>query len=573
MQWIAKDKADPNKVQTLVQELNAPEVIAEILCQRGIDSEEKLRAFFNPRIGDLHDPFLMKDMEAAVERIEAAISLQEGVLIFGDYDVDGTTAVSLVYSFFQPYLQQCEYYIPDRYNEGYGISKEGIDYAASKSMDLIIALDCGIRSVELVNYASELGIDFIICDHHLPGVSLPAAIAVLDPKREDCAYPYKELSGCGIGFKLCEAYAQKNDLDPNTYLQYLDLLALSIASDIVPITGENRILAYFGLKVINEQAGTGMSALKSIAIQKETLGIGDLVFYLGPRINAAGRLSKGTKAVALLIEEDWNKATELAQELHQLNADRRQVDESITGDLKRIVQQQPELLNNTTLVFYDPSWHKGVIGIAASRAVEMFYKPTVVLTGSDGVLTGSARSISGFDVHEALIDCSDHLLQFGGHTYAAGMSLREDSFDAFKMAFETVGQRKISEEDLIPKLYYDAFLDLDLVNDKFHHILQKMAPFGPSNRQPVFMAKAIELAADPQLMGKTKDHIRLNFQREFDRITAVGFNMAVKLPSIKEADTLDVCFQINENIFNGRRSLQLMLKDLKPTSDSGIASS
>ena len=572
MRWIGKERADPASVQALVRGLNAPEVIAELLCQRGVDTEAKVWSFFNPKIADLHDPFLMTDMEAAVLRIEAAMSNEESVMIFGDYDVDGTTAVALVYSFFKPFFSSCSFYIPDRYKEGYGISKAGIDQAAKEGRTLIIALDCGIRSVELVDYAAQQGIDFIICDHHLPGERLPDAAAVLDPKRAGCDYPYKELSGCGIGFKLCEAYAQKNDLDPQSYLQYLDLLVLSIGADIVPITGENRILAHFGLKLINQQPNMGLSALKTLAVQKEQMSIGDLVFYIGPRINAAGRLAQGSKAVELLISSDASHAEDLAMELHQLNADRRSVDEGITADLKRMVQEDPSLLDRKTLVFYDPSWHKGVIGIAASRAVELFYRPTIILTGADGVLTGSARSISGFDVHEALIACAEHLLQFGGHTYAAGMSLRESSLDAFREAFEQVGQQRISEEDLIPKLYYDAELDPDLVNDQFFHILQKMAPFGPGNRQPVFKAKSQRLFGEARSMGKTGEHLRLSLDRQ-QPIQAVGFGLADKLPSIKEADTLDVCFQINENIFNGQRSLQLLLKDLRPTSDSGSAPS
>lgn len=563
MRWIAKEKADQEAVQQLISELGAPPIVAEILCQRGVDTADKVKSFFNPRINDLHDPFLMKDMEKAVLRIEAAIENKENVMIFGDYDVDGTTSVALCYSYFSPLFHFTEYYIPDRYTEGYGISKKGIEYAKEQGMTLIIALDCGIRSVDLVAYAKSLGIDFIICDHHLPGEELPDAVAVLDPKQNDCEYPFKELAGCGIGFKLAEAYAQKNDIDPKLHYQYLDLVCLSIASDIVPVTGENRILAHYGLKMINQSPSVGVGALRSIAVQKEELGIGDLVFYLGPRINAAGRMGHAKGAVELLICKDWDEAVELAKGLSGQNEDRREVDKQITSDLKAIVQEHPELLDRKTLVFYKQDWHKGVVGIAASRAIELYYRPTIILTESNGMLTGSARSISGFDVHEALMECSEYLEQFGGHKYAAGMSLKPENLNEFRQAFEKVGQSKLSDEDLIPKLHYDLEIDLQQINDKLLKVIQKMGPFGPSNLTPVFRVAGVNDDGWGKIIGKTQEHIRLNLTAEGEKIAAVGFGMADKWSDIKKADSLEACFTIQENIFNGNRSIQLMLKDIR----------
>ena len=414
MEWIARPRANEDKVLHLRETIGAPELVARILVQRGITEPDQVREYFNPKLSQLHDPYLMLGMEEAVARILLALEQDEGVLIFGDYDVDGTTSVALIYSFFKSYFAGSEYYIPDRYKEGYGISKEGIDHAHKNGYSLIIALDCGIRSVELVEYAAGLGIDFIICDHHLPGDELPRAVAVLDPKQPGCEYPYKELSGCGIGFKLIQAFCQKQEIEDKYYLQYLDLLALSIASDLVPVTGENRVLAYYGLKLLSQRPTPGMQALIDVSVKKEKMSIGDLVFYLGPRINAAGRMGHASKAVELLVEEDVTQARHLASELHELNAERKEVDEGIKDDIQEMVKKQPGLLDGKTLIFYHEKWHKGVVGIAASRAVELYHRPTIILTRSNGVLTGSARSISGFDIHDALLHCTDHLLQFGG---------------------------------------------------------------------------------------------------------------------------------------------------------------
>ena len=565
--WKEKSAANEAIVNTLVHELNAPLVVARMLVQRGIDTPAKVKKFFNPKITDLYDPFLMKDMDKAIERIQAAVANNEGVLIFGDYDVDGTTSVALVYSFFKDKFSKIDYYIPDRYKEGYGISNQGIDYAKENNLSLIVALDCGIRSIDKVEYAKSLGIDFIICDHHLPGKDLPEAVAVLDPKRADCEYPFKELAGCGIGLKLAQAYCQVMDLDDREYLQYLDLATLSIASDIVPIVDENRVIAYYGLQIINQQPRLGIKKLIEVSINKEELGIGDLVFYLGPRINAAGRMDDAKSAVKMLIADNDDAANEFAQELQTQNANRKVVDQQITADFQEIIEQNPKLLERKTHVFFKEDWHKGVVGIAASRAIELYYRPTIILTRSGDVLAGSARSVKGFDVHAALEECSEYLLQFGGHMYAAGMTLLPENLDKFRDAFEAVGERLLTEEDLTQKVYYDTALDLELIDDKFLNIIQKMAPFGPGNMTPVFYSDNLKDDGTGKIIGKTVEHIRLNIKRNSDALAAVGFGLANKLDDIKKAGSFEACYQINENVFNGYRSIQLMLKDLRTTND------
>ncbi|PCJ65708.1 MAG: single-stranded-DNA-specific exonuclease RecJ [Bacteroidetes bacterium] len=542
-------------------------MIAKMLVQRGIDSPDKVKKFFNPRIGDMHDPFLMKDMDKAIERIQHAQKDKEGVLIFGDYDVDGTTSVALAYSFFKDKFDKIDYYIPDRYKEGYGISNAGIDYAKENGLSLIIALDCGIRSVDKIEYATSLGIDFIICDHHLPGAEIPKAKAVLDPKRSDCEYPFKELAGCGIGLKLAQAYCQVNDLDEREYLQYLDFATLSIASDIVPIEDENRIIAHFGLKIINQQPRIGLKKLIEVSLDKKELSIGDLVFYLGPRINAAGRMDDAKSAVKMLIAEDEATANKFAEELQNQNASRKLVDQKITADFQEIVENNPKLLDRKTHVFFKEDWHKGVVGIAASRAIELYYRPTIILTRSGDVLAGSARSVKGFDVHEALEKCSEHLLQFGGHMYAAGMTMLPENLEAFREAFEKVGEEMLTDDMLVPKVYYDTELDVNLVNRKFLGILQKMEPFGPANMTPVFYTNGLKDDGTGKIIGKTAEHIRLNIRRTNDSLAAVGFGLADKLESIKKADSFEACFQINENVFRGNSSIQLMLKDVRITND------
>jgi single-stranded-DNA-specific exonuclease len=570
--WKAKKEPDQQIVKQLVDELNAPEIVAKMLVQRGIDTPEKVKKFFNPKITDLYDPFLMKDMDKAIERIQAAIENGEGVLIFGDYDVDGTTSVALAYSFFKDKFKTIDYYIPDRYAEGYGISNKGIEYAKANGLSLIIALDCGIRSIDKVNYAKTLGIDFIICDHHLPGSEIPDAVAVLDPKREDCEYPFKELAGCGIGLKLAQAFCQVNNLDDREYLQYLDLATLSIASDIVPIEDENRVIAYYGLRIINEQPRLGIKKLIEVSINKEELTIGDLVFYLGPRINAAGRMDDAKSAVKMLLADTVAIADEFSKELQTQNASRKLVDQQITADFQEIISQNPVLLERKTHVFFKENWHKGVVGIAASRAIELYYRPTIILTRSGDVLAGSARSVKGFDVHAALEECSEYLLQFGGHMYAAGMTLLPENLDKFREAFESVGQRLLTEEDLTPKVYYDAALDVEHVDEKFLNIIQKMAPFGPGNMTPVFFSSGLKDDGRGRVIGQTGEHLRLNIMRSSDALAAVGFGLADRLADIKKAGSFEACYQINENIFRGNRSIQLMLKDLRTTNGAESAS-
>lgn len=566
--WKSKNEPDISLVENLKTKLNAPVIIARMLVQRGIDSVEKVNSFFNPRVEDLYDPFLMKDMDKAIERIQLAQDNKEGVLIFGDYDVDGTTSVALVYSFFKDKFTKIDFYIPDRYNEGYGISNQGIDYAKSAGINLIIALDCGIRSIDKIEYAKSLGIDFIICDHHLPGDSIPNAVAVLDPKRNDCDYPFKELAGCGIGLKLAQAYAQVCGLDERSYLQYLDYATLSIASDIVPIEDENRVIAYYGLKIINQQPRIGLKQLIKIAVNKEHLSIGDLVFYIGPRINAAGRMKDAKTALKMLIAEDEATANSFVSELQTQNEERRVVDQQITKDLKEIVEKNPILLNRKTLIFYQEDWHKGVVGIAASRAIELYYRPTIILTkGSDNTLVGSARSVRGFDVHAALEKCSEHLIQFGGHMYAAGMTLKSEKLDDFREAFEAAGADLLTKELLTPKVYYDAELDINDVNYRFYSIINKMAPFGPSNMTPVFYANGLKDDGTGKIIGKTAEHLKLNLKRPSGPIPALAFGMADQFSAIKKADSFEACFQINENIFRGNRTLQLMLKDIRITND------
>lgn len=566
--WKSKNEPDLSLVENLKSALNAPDIIARMLVQRGIDTIDKVNAYFNPRVEDLHDPFLMKDMDKAIERIQLAQEKKEGVLIYGDYDVDGTTSVALAYSFFKDKFDKIDFYIPDRYKEGYGISTQGIDYAKNAGLSLIIALDCGIQSIDKVEYAKSLGIDFIICDHHLPGDSIPNAAAVLDPKREDCDYPFKELSGCGIGLKLAQAYAEVCDLDERSYLQYLDYATLSIASDIVPIEDENRVIAHFGLKIINQQPRTGLKQLIKLAVNKEQLSIGDLVFYIGPRINAAGRMKDAKTAVKMLIAEDEATADRFVSELQTQNEERRLVDQQITKDLKGIVEQHPSLLNRKTLVFYQEDWHKGVVGIAASRAIELYYRPTIILTkGSDNTLVGSARSVRGFDVHAALEKCSEHLIQFGGHMYAAGMTLKLENLEAFREAFESVGAEILTEELLTPKVYYDAELDVNDVNHRFYSIINKMAPFGPANMTPVFYAKGLKDDGTGKVIGKTAEHLKLNIKRPSGSIPALAFGMADRFSTIKKADSFEACFQVNENIFRGSRTLQLVLKDIRFTND------
>lgn len=502
MRWTLKPKPESEKVIALAEALGVDTIIATLLLQRGIESFDAARAFFRPSLNDLHDPYLMKDMREAVDRIEAAIASEENILVYGDYDVDGTTSVALVSSFLKTFYPNVATYIPDRYEEGYGISYMGIDFAHDNDFSLIIALDCGIKAIDKVAYAAEKGVDFIICDHHRPGPEIPKAVAVLDPKREDCLYPYKELCGCGVGFKLISAITQHINLPKDDLLLYLDLVATAIGADIVPITGENRILAYYGLKMINSNPRTGFKAILK-QLKKQTLTITDVVFIIAPRINAAGRMKHGNHAVALLTENDLWQAEEYAGEIEQFNKDRKDADKQITEEaLDQILKNKEE--DRKTTVVYDETWHKGVIGIVASRLTETYYRPTLVFTKSGEKLAASARSVKGFDVYNALEGCADYIEQFGGHKYAAGLTLEEKDFENFKAAFEKVVSESIDPKLLIPEVSIDAEINLTDITPKFYRILKQFAPFGPGNMTPVFMARHLTDTGAGKCVGDRK---------------------------------------------------------------------
>ncbi|UKJ08360.1 single-stranded-DNA-specific exonuclease RecJ [Solitalea lacus] len=560
--WITHSDYNNEVIDLLTQELNVSPIIAQLLERQGITSFEEAKCFFRPDINHLHDPFLMKDMESAIERIEAAIKSNEKILIYGDYDVDGTTSVSLVYSFFRKFYNHLDYYIPDRYKEGYGISFQGIDYANAHGFSLIIALDCGIKSIDKVDYALEKGIDFIICDHHLPGEQIPTAVAVLDPKRKDCEYPYKELSGCGIGFKLIQAFAEKNHM-PFSYLEnFLDLVAVSIASDIVPITGENRTLAFFGLKRLNENPCEGLRALIDLSAQKEELTITDIVFQIGPRINAAGRIDDAKHAVHLLISGSSELATEKGQIVNLKNTERKEFDNNITVEALSMIENTPELQNKKSTVLFSPNWHKGVIGIVASRLIEKYYRPTIILTESNGKATGSARSVSGFDIHEAIGACSDLLEQFGGHKYAAGLTISLDNVDAFIQKFEEVVSSTIEERSLSQEIEIDEYIKLGDITPKLMRIIKQFAPFGPGNMKPIFATKNVWCKFEPQIVGN--NHLKFTVQQsEGYSFDCIGFNLGQHYQRIRKGIPFDICYSIEENTWNGKTTIQLSIKDIK----------
>ncbi|GAB3547423.1 single-stranded-DNA-specific exonuclease RecJ [Spirosoma fluminis] len=507
----------------------------------------------------------MKDMDRAIERLKRAMNpdQEEKILIYGDYDVDGTTSVALVYGFLKNYHAKIDYYIPDRYKEGYGISTQGIQWAAENGFTLIIALDCGIKSIERVAEAKALGVDFIICDHHRPGAELPDAAAVLDPKREDCQYPYKELSGCGVGFKLLQAFCHQANIPLDNLYPYLDLVAVSIASDIVPITGENRIMAHYGLKYLNATPRTGLKALIKVAGFKNELDITNVVFGLGPRINAAGRIQHAKAAVQLLLAESEEEADNFAMAINKHNNSRREFDSSITEQALAMIRQNEAMVQAKTTVLYDATWHKGVIGIVASRCIEHFHRPTIILTQSHDKAAGSARSVPGFDVYEAIEECAELLEQFGGHTFAAGMTMPVDNIDAFRQKFEEVVARKIKEEHLTPLVDIDLPLDFSEINDKLVRIVKQMGPFGPHNMQPVFMTEDVYLANEPIIMKEKHLKISVHQRRTGHTLTAVGFGMAHFADQLRSGQPFSICYQIEQNFFNGNMSLQLMLKDIK----------
>jgi single-stranded-DNA-specific exonuclease len=565
MRWTIQPSADPQTTRQLATELSVDELTAQLLVQRGISTFEEARKFFRPQLSDLHDPYLMRDMDKAVMRIEAAIAANENILVFGDYDVDGTTAVSLVCSYLRTYYPNVASYIPDRYAEGYGVSYQGIDYADDNGCSLIIALDCGIKSVGHVAYANEKNIDFIICDHHRPGSELPAAIAVLDPKREDCSYPYDELCGCGIGFKLIQALGQKRGLTIADLSPYLDLVATAIAADIVPMTGENRILAKFGLEVINHDPRPGIKALIH-QIKKKTLDITDVVFIIAPRINAAGRIKHGNHAVELLTEFDFAKAQKFAAEIEKYNADRKDLDKQITKEALLQINENDEHERFSTVVFQQ-DWHKGVIGIVASRLIETYYRPTLVFTKSENKLAASARSVRGFDVYNALEACSEHLEQFGGHMYAAGMTMKEENYSAFKEAFEKVVEETIHPDMRTPEINVDAEIGFAQITPKFIRILKQFEPFGPLNMTPVFLTQNLMDTGFGKPIGEDDCHLKL-FVRQQDSggISAIGFGLGKKYGLTRNQKCIDAVYCIDENEWNGTITQQLRLKDIRVTS-------
>ncbi len=555
-------EADESEVLELQKQLNIHPILCKLLVLRNIKTFEQAKAFFRPSLEQLHDPFLMKDMDKAIDRIEKAITQQEKILIYGDYDVDGTTAVSVVYSFFRNVYGSIQYYIPDRYTEGYGISFQGIDYASEENVTLIIALDCGIKAHDKINYAKQKGIDFIICDHHLPDETIPNAAAVLDPKRKDCTYPFDELSGCGIGFKLIQAYAIKNGIALENVYKHLDLVATSIASDLVPINGENRILAKFGVDIVNKQPRAGFKALMSELKLTRVLDINDLVFIIGPRINAAGRIAHGSEAVTLLVEEDYDIALEKTKKVQQNNTDRKSLDKDITEEAFALINENEKLQQKKSTVLYQEHWHKGVIGIVASRLIEKYHRPTIILTESNGKAVGSGRSVPGFDLHDAIDACSNLLVQFGGHKYAAGMTIELDKIEEFTAAFDKIVSERILDEQLIPQIEIDAEIELTDINEKFFNIVEQMAPFGPGNMRPSFVTKDVYDTGYSKVLNG--NHLKLNILKDGQNPkNGIGFGMGDYMQLMEQKDTFNICYQLYANVWNGQTKIEFRLKDLK----------
>jgi single-stranded-DNA-specific exonuclease len=562
MRWTLKPKPEATKVADLQNALQVDEVVSTLLIQRGIETYEDAKTFFRPSLEDLHNPFLMKDMDKAVARIEEALSKGENILVFGDYDVDGTSSVALMSSYLKTRTDTVATYIPDRYDEGYGVSIKGIDFAHDNDFSLIIALDCGVKAIDKVAYAKEKDIDFIICDHHRPGSELPNAIAVLDPKRDDCEYPYKELCGCGVGFKLIQALAQNEGKTVEDLVEYLDLVATAIGADIVPITGENRVLAYFGLQVINSSPRPGIKAIIN-QVKKEELNITDVVFIVAPRINAAGRMKHGNYAVTLLTEMNFDLAQQYAAEIEEFNTDRREADQRITEEALLQIEKNKEQEGFTTVVYHE-DWHKGVIGIVASRLIETYYRPTLVFTKSGDKLAASARSVSGFDVYNALESCSEHIEQFGGHKYAAGLTLKEENYEAFKQAFEDEVSKTIDKSLLTPEIKVDLNIDLHHVNDKLWRIIRQFAPFGPGNMTPIFMTENLKDTGYGKCVGEDDKHLRITVtQPGADKIVCIGFGLGDKYDIISNRKPFKAVYSIDENHWNGSVSLQLKLRDIK----------
>ncbi|QHL88196.1 single-stranded-DNA-specific exonuclease RecJ [Nibribacter ruber] len=563
--WVVKEVPDAAKVQNLSDSLNIGLPLAAILCQRNICTFEEARAFFRPSLEELHDPFLLKDMDKAVNRLVDALHRQERILIYGDYDVDGTTSVALVFSFLQDFFRDnIQYYIPDRYAEGYGISFQGIDWAQENGFSLIISLDCGVKSIDKIAYANEKGIDFIICDHHLPDDMLPEAVAVLDAKRLDCPYPYKELAGCGVGFKFMQAFCLQQGLDPEPLYQLLDLVVVSIAADIVPITGENRILAYHGLQRMNSRGPLrpGLEALKDLAGLRNELDITQIVFGFAPRINAAGRMGDAKRSVAMLLARTKEEAFDMAANINVSNSERRGHDTSITKEALQMIEDDDFLRNARSTVLFKENWHKGVVGIVASRCIEKYYRPTIILTESHGKATGSARSVHGFDVHQAILACSDLLDQFGGHMYAAGLTMPVENVPAFRERFEEIVANTILDEQLVPMVEIDLPLEFHQIKPNFFRVLKQMEPFGPGNMSPVFMSTCVYDTGSVRVVGDT--HLKLRLTQDGDvSFDAIAFGMAPYYPLIQKGIPFDVCYSIEENEFRGNVTLQLRIKDIR----------
>jgi single-stranded-DNA-specific exonuclease len=564
--WVVKEKGAASVVKQLGTALGVSESLANLMVQRNITSPEEASAFFNPSLDYLHDPFLMKDMNIAVDRISTAVKKNEKILVYGDYDVDGTTAVALMYSFLKDQYSNVDYYIPDRYKEGYGVSFIGLDYAAQTNCKVVITLDCGIKAVEKVKYARTKGLDVIICDHHYPGDEIPKALAVLDPKQPSCNYPYKELSGCGVGFKLIHAYSRVHGIPFSEIYHYLDLVAVSIASDIVPITGENRVLAYFGLKQLNESPRTGLREIIRESEVTKSLSVEDVVFKIGPRINAAGRMEAGSKAVELLVSNDTRLATGISKEINNFNIERRSVDRIITTEAMRMISEDQRNTNSRTTVLYNPTWKKGVIGIVASRLIETYYRPTVILTESNGFATGSARSVQGYDLYQAIEACSDLLESFGGHMFAAGLTLKKENIKPFMERFEKHVYNTISEEQLIPRVFIDTELSFSEINEDFFKTMSLFQPFGPENMSPVFVSRNVFDTGSGRMVGSNGEHLRLDLCQESSgqkSFPAIAFNQANHFEYIRGGNPFDICYSLEMNEFRGNKNLQLNIRDIK----------
>lgn len=566
--WIYRKLTEPQiEIQKkLANELSISPILAQLLVQRDIFTFEDARSFFRPDLSDLHDPFLMADMQNAVDRLTIAMQKNEKILVYGDYDVDGTTSVSLVYKFLKQFYSNIDFYIPDRYTEGYGISVQGIDFAAANDFKLIIALDCGIKAIEKVKYASEKGVDFIICDHHTPDATLPPAVAVLDPKRDDCNYPYKHLSGCGVGFKLMQAFAITNNIDFVELTPLLDLLALSIASDIVPITGENRILAFFGLKQINSNPSVGLKGILDVCgLGDREITISDIVFKIGPRINASGRMKQASEVVELLVSGDHTFAKEKSDTINDYNNDRKDLDKYITDEAIALIGSDDRYKARKSIVVHKADWHKGVIGIVASRLTEEFYKPTIVLANSNGLASGSARSVPGFDIYKAIDSCRDLLETFGGHMYAAGLSMKEENILLFTERFEKYVSENILENQTYPQIDIDAVLQFNDITPKFFRVLKQFAPFGPGNMKPIFASKKVLDFGTSRLVGKEQEHLKLELidTSSENVMNGIAFRMHEYNAHLKALNPLDICYTLEENNFNGNTTIQLMIRDIK----------